>query len=237
MYPEDSIQSIFGQDGWWVEDSEHKLKRGSLVLAFVPHVDQLPYTLEPVGRRQPDQHDEATVKISPLRTRKARKSSNLPVAAMPLHTGEVLTAYRAKKRPCLVIGCGGIPVDRGLVRGSPRSSTATTALVVPYYGVDQAGGRRSGYNPAFVERVRHGSYPQFFWDRLPISGPEESMLRLDHLQPIGTHHNSYEFSGFALDGEAMDVIDEFLRWLIWGGVAKDSLFAQYREEINAEYGE
>lgn len=157
---------------------------------------------------------------------------------MPMHAGEVQTVYRAKKRPCLVIGCGGVPVNTELVKRSPKRSTAKTTLVAPYYGVDRTGGRRAGYNPDFVERVRHGTYPQFFWDRLPISGsPEGSILRLDHLQPVGTHSLSYEFSGHTIGAEAMEVIDEILRWLIWGGVDKDGLFAQWREELMAELGD
>ena len=235
MYPEDSIQWLVGESDWWVPDADHKIRRGSLIFAFVPHVDQLPYTVEPVGRRQPDQHTAAEVKIAPLRTRKARKTSNLPVAAMPLHAGEVWAAYRAKKRPCLVVGCGSSDVDRKLVRGSPKRATAPTVLVVPCYGVDQ-GSKRAGYNPVFVERVRHCEYPQFFWDRLPVSGPEESILRFDHLQPIGTHYNSYEFSGYALGSDALDVVDEYVRWLFWCMVSPESLLALFREEIDSSLG-
>ena len=236
MYPEDSIQAAIGPESWWVKDPDSGIKRGSLVLAFVPYVDQIPYTIEPVGRRQPDQHHEATVKIGPLRTQKARRTSNLPVAAMPLHHGEVWTAYRAKKRPCLVLGCGGVAVDRNLVKGSPKRSTARMTMVAPYYGVDQSG-NRAGYNPVFVERVRHGEYPQFFLDRLPLNGgPEESIMRLDQLQPIGTHHLSYEFTGHALGPEGMEVIDEYIRWLLFGGVSRNSLFALFREDIAGVFG-
>ena len=66
MYPEDSIQAVSGASDWWVQDAKHEIRRGSLIYAFVPHVDQLPYTVEPVGRRQPDQHTAAEVKIAPL---------------------------------------------------------------------------------------------------------------------------------------------------------------------------
>ena len=53
-----------------------------------------------------------------------------------------------------------------------------------------------------VERTRHREYPQFFWDQLPISGVEESILRLDHLQPIGNHHNAYQLSEYKLNNDA-----------------------------------
>lgn len=103
-------------------------------------------------------------------------------------------------------------------------------LVAPYYGAGRHG-YRAGYRPEFVERVRHCEYPQFVWDHLPFPGGEESILRLDHLQPVGTHYAAYKLSGFKLSEAAMEVIDEILSWLVWGGVPADSLVAMYRQEI------
>ncbi len=62
-----------------------------------------------------------------------------------------------------------------------------------------------------VERTRHREYPQFFWDQLPISGVEESILRLDHLQPMGTHHDAYQMSEYKLSDDALEVVDELFR--------------------------
>ena len=236
MYPDDCIQAIIQPDDWWVENEDKKLCRGAIVFAFAPHVDQVPYTIEPVGRTQSDQHTAANVRVSPLRIKQPRNRTDLPVAAMPLHAGELWTAYRAKKRPCLVIGSGNPSVDGALTRGMPKHSTAPTVLAAPYYGVDR-NGKRAGYKPEFVERVRHCEYPQFMWDRLPISGPDESILRLDHLQPIGTHHNSYEMSDYKLSNDALEIVDDLIRWLIWGGVLAGSLIALYREEIEDLFGE
>ena len=87
----------------------------------------------------------------------------------------------------------------------------------------------------FVERIRHCEYPQFVWDKLPIGGPDESILRLDHIQPIGMHYNSYDLSGYELGSDALEVIDEYIRWLIWGGVEEDSLIALYRSEIESTF--
>lgn len=235
MYPDDCLQSIIQPEDWWVENGERKLCRGALVFAFTPHVDQVPYTIEPVGRTRADQHNSADVRVAPLRIKQPRSRTDLPVAAMPLHAGEVWAAFRAKKRPCLVVGSGNPSVDGTLTRGMPKHSTAPTVLAAPYYGVDQ-NGKRAGYKPEFVERVRHCEYPQFVWDCLPITGPNESILRLDHLQPIGTHHNSYELSEFRLSDDALEIVDELIRWLIWGGVLEDSLIALYREEVEGMFG-
>jgi hypothetical protein len=229
-FPEDCLQSIVGGQNWWVEDTTQQVSRGTLLFAFAPHVDQLPYTFEPVGRTDATRHDSAVVKVAPLKVDQPLKPTALPVAAMTLHEGEVWAAYRAKKRPCLVVGCDHPTVDSNLTKGMPNNSTAATLLVAPYYGAGR-NQQRAGYRPEFVERVRHCEYPQFVWDHLPFAGGEESILRLDHLQPIGAHYAAYKLSGFRLSDTAIEVIDELLGWLMWGGVAPDSLVAMYRQVI------
>ena len=236
MYPDDCVQSIIHPNHWWVANEHKQLCRGALVFAFLPHIDQVPYTVKPVGRVQADQHDTAEIKIEPLRIRQPRKQTELPVAAMPLHAGELWAAYRAKKRPGLVVSANHNPIDRKLTKGMPNRFTAPTILACPYFGADQDG-KRSGYSPQFVERVRHCEYPQFFWDKLPIDGPQESILRLDQIQPVGTHHNSYQLSAFKLSDDALEVIDELIQWQIWGGVRADSLIALYRQEIESFFEE
>lgn len=232
MFPDDSVQAIISPSPWWEKSEVKRLERGCLVSAFVPHVDQVPYTVKPIGRSQAERHESAEVDIAPLRMRDRRIKEDLPVAAMTLHDGEVWTAYRAKKRLCLVLGSNVPTVDDGLRRGMPKRSTAPVVLVAPYYGADRDG-TRAGYNPALVERIRHAEYPQFFWDKLPVSGSKESILRLDHMQPVGTHYNSYELFEFKLSENAMELVDDFVQWLLWGGVPDDSLILDYRREIES----
>ncbi len=235
MYPEDCVQSIIQPDDWWISNTDRVLCRGALVFAFVPHVDQVPYTFEPIARTEATRHDSATIQVAPLRIGQPLRRTELPVAAMPLHAREVWSAYRAKKRPCLIIGAAFPHVDQSLTRGMAGHSTAPTVLATPYYGATRDG-QRGGYNQAFVERIRHCDYPQFLWDQLPISGAEESILRLDHLQPIGNHHNAYQLSEYRLSDDALEVVDELLRLLIWGQIPEDSLIAMYREEIRSTFG-
>lgn len=237
MYPEDCVQFIVNPTDWWIENKEKTLCRGALVFAFAPHVDQVPYTFEPLGRKDADQHDSARVKVSPLRVNQPLKKTDLPVAAVPLYGGEVWAAYRSKKRPCLVIGSASPPVNRELTKGMARHSTAPTILTAPYYGATKDG-KRGGYRPELTEQIRHCKYPQFLWDCLPISSKtQESILRLDHLQPIGAHHDSYQLTGYKLSSDALEVIDELLQWLIWSEVQEDSLIAMYRAEIEATFGD
>ena len=176
MYPDDCIQSIIATPReWWITNKSRQLCRGALIFAFIPHVDQTPYSFEPVGRKRADEHREARIRVTPLKVNNPLIQTELPVAAMPLNRGEVWAAYRAKVRPCLVLGSIDTPtVESNLVRGMPKYLSAQTILVAPHYGADK-NGKRAGYNPEFVERIRHCEYPQFIWNPLPIKGgPSES---------------------------------------------------------------
>jgi hypothetical protein len=233
MYPDYCVQQIIAdpKNNWWVRNEEGTLCRGAIVFSFVPHFDQTPYTFEPIGRTAATEHNRADVKVEPLKVDRPLKQVALPVAAAPLYRGEVWAAYKAKKRPCLVLGDNAAAVDKSLTLGMPKSSSASTVLVAPYYGADKDG-TRAGYNKDFVERIRHCEYPQFIWDMLPLNdGPEASILRLDQLQPIGTHYNSYKVSDFKLSKIALEIVDDVLKWLIWGGLPEESDVLAYKELI------
>ena len=230
MYPTDSIQSYVLP--WWEEYNEKTLKRGCLIFAFMPHVDQVPNTLTPVGRKNAEQHDKAIIRVSPLRIKGPRSKEDLPVAALSLFDGEIWTAYRAKKRPCLVLSTEPPEVQNSIRSGMPKALTSPTILVAPYYGADKDG-TRSGYNLGLVERIRHAEYPQFFWDQLPIRGPKESILRFDHIQPVGLHYYAYELSGYALSDEAVGlIIDDWLTWAFQGGIPEGSFILDYQNEAD-----
>jgi len=233
-FPTDSIQYIC--DSWWEDCDKNKLTRGALIKAFVPHVDQVPNTLIPIGRKDAGEHNKAIIEVSPLQIKAPRPKEKLPVAALSLHEGELWTAYRAKKRPCLVIGTKQPQVDNALRRDMPKKLTSPTLIVAPYYGADQDG-NRAGYNPELVDRIRHTEYPQFMLDYLPIPGPEHSILRLDHMQPVGLHYQAYEHTGFCLSAEAVELIlDDWLQWLFYGGLPENSFILDYQKEIIAAYG-
>lgn len=233
MFPTDSVQSIVAS--WWDKSDKKEVKKGSLIYAFVPHVDQVPITLIPQGRKEAEQHDKAILNVTPLRINDHRPKEALPVAALSLNEGELWTAYRAKKRPCLVIGIKQPEVNNALRRDMPKKLTSPTLLVAPYYGADKDG-KRAGYNQKLVERIRHAVYPQFLLDQLPIGGPKESILRFDHIQPIGFHHYAYEHSGFCLSDEAIEnILDDWLQWLFYGGLPPDSILLDYQKEIMSFY--
>jgi hypothetical protein len=138
----------------------------------------------------------------------------------------------------LVITAEQKKVDDKYRRGLPRISTSPTLLVAPYYGADQDGSR-AGYNPKFAERVRHAIYPQFMLDRLPLDrGPTESLLRLDHIQPVGMHYYSFEHSGYELSEEAVEsILDDWIMWVLLGKFPADSLILDYQNQIKSIFGE
>jgi hypothetical protein len=233
MFPTDAVQNIC--DSWWAENN-NELKRGALLYAFLPHVDQIPVTLREEGRNDPTSHDRAILNVTPLRIQDHRPKKALPVAALSLDEGELWTAYRAKKRPCLVIGEEPPSVDNALRRDMPKKLTSPTVLVAPYYGVDKDG-RRAGYNAPLVERIRHAEYPQFLVDQLPIGGPKESILRFDHIQPIGLNDYAYEHTGYCLSDEAVEsILNDWLIWVFYGGLPPESILIDFQNDILSIYG-
>ena len=229
MYPDDSIQAYAGE--WWVIDNSKEIKRGRLIKGFIPHVDQIPWTLIPTGRTDPTDHSKANYTLEPLRINKPSQTYKLPVAALPDFEGEVRTVYRAKKRPVLIISTGGPDVPKELSRGKPGWQTAPTILVAPYYGAHK-GEKRSGFKPEFIERIRRCEYPHYIWDMLPLSNDvDESILRLDHIQPIGRHYESYEWSQYCLSDEAMLILDEWLHWFLEDDLPEKSTLLEFRKGL------
>ena len=126
--------------------------------------------------------------------------------------------YRAKKRPMLVLSGSGSPVEAALRVGAARHQTNPTILAAPYYSCE------SRWNKEFVARIMRCSYSQYMFDILPGHGGRESILRFDHVQPIGAHGEAYEPVGFTLADLALDLVEQQFRWFRTGVLAKDELF-------------
>lgn len=227
-YPDDSIQSVL--EHWWDKDDTYDFRRGRLIRTFIPHVGQVPYTIEAQGRSEPTDHKHAYVRIAPLDLKRTFKKPLLPVAAMPGFGNEFRLLYRAKKRPALIISEGGPQVEK--TRGKPGWQFAPTVLVAPFYGADE-NEKRSGFPSEFVKRVRRCEYPQYFWDILPIAGSTvESIMRLDHIQPVGRHYKSIEITKYCLNEDAQLVMDEWFIWLAKGYLYEKSFLAEYKKEMS-----
>jgi len=213
-YADDTIQAYVSP--WWITDNKRDYRRGRLIKAHLPHVHQVPFTLIPTGRGDdPTDHSKIRYTMKELKLLDKNERSLLPAAALVVPEGENILAYRAKKRPALIISSGGDEISDSLRRGQPMWQTTPTILVIPYYGV-ALNGKRAGFPEEFVQRVKKAEYPNFHWDRLPILGEQEkgSICRLDHILPLGRHHDSVEFTEYCLSELAMEIMSQWLRWLV-----------------------
>jgi hypothetical protein len=234
--PEDSIQNLF--DSWW-EVNEGAVVRGSLVKAYVFYPEQEAYILDPVGRKKPTEHTSAEVKIKKFRLSERTSRSDLPVAALTLLPSEQWAVLKGKVRPCLIIG--KTPMETGLdvkqEQGMAKHAKTSPLFIAPFYGADQDGSR-GGFPLKFVEGIRHARCPQLFADYLPDLSRRKvktSILRFDHIQPIGDHYNSYKSLGYKLSEDALEVIDTWYEWYLKGGVQKESYLYYFMEEIKKNF--
>lgn len=233
-YPEDSVQHYLSE--WWIEDQNKQIERGRLLWAWVPHVDQVPIVMIPEGRTEPINHRSATVRFESFHPQQTVTPPQLPVAALPHYPGEVRFVYRVKRRPVLVLGLEGNEIPNRFRLGQAKHQTALTLLVLPYYGAESSE-NRAGWNPAFVERIRRAEYPQYMWDTLPTqSTTHESILRFDHIQPIGSHHQTHQWTQFRLSDEALALVQEWFLWHLTGFMRKDGPLYEIREFIDTEFG-
>jgi hypothetical protein len=227
-FPEDCIQSIVNE--WWTVADDRDVKKGRLLWTHVPFVDWLPYELVPESRASATEHARVLFELRQRRFSQSRAPSNLPIAALPQNPGETYSVYCAKRRPVLVLSAGGTEVDSALTRRQGRWQRTQTLIVAPYFGAERSAQRR-GWNPVLAKKIKHAEFSQFFWDKLPILGADESILRFDQLQPIGRNHEAFEATPYKLSGEAMDVVEEWLEWYLFGRVDPDGVLQLARQDL------
>jgi hypothetical protein len=220
-YPDICPQSLV--EPWWEKDTGDDFKAGRLVWAFLPHVDQVPYTVKPLGRNEPTEHRTGIMSVKRFEIGALAKKKDLPVSAMPVYENEMLCIYRTKKRPAIIISKGGTFVENQLTKGKSKWRTNRTVLLAPSYSV------REAFSFDFCERVRRCEYPQFMWDDLPIGSSDKgSIVRFDHLQPVGRSKKSIEFTEYCLSNKAMAFIMNWVDWLISGYMDPNSEFCESR---------
>lgn len=228
-YPENSLQNLVAP--WWIVEGTKDFRRGRLVRAFVPHVGVEPWALDLLDRPDATDHTKANYAIRPLRIHDPRRQPPLPLALWPAFENEVLTVFRAKQRPALIISEGGYDVPDSLRKGSAKWTTQKTVLIAPYYGVEQSA-TRGGWPVQLVERIIRCEYPQFLWDLLPINkNPTGSILMVNRIQPIGDHHNSLAWTQFCLSDQALEVLDEWLMWFATGQMEEEGTLPTFQELI------
>lgn len=225
-YPDDWLQAL--SSPWW-EKTTGPIRRGRLLKAYVPHVNQVPLTMIPTERSDPKRHDRFEGTISELRVNASRRSIQAPVAGLPLHKGEVRTIYRAKFRPVIVLNDFGKKIPKTFEAGSGWF-VSPTLLVAPYYGADQDG-TRGGLSDEAKKRVRCCEYPQMMLEMLPIGGTTTSVLRFDHILPIGDSPASYQATEFTLTPNGLEVLDQWFLWATTGSLIKDGTLETFKDMI------
>lgn len=86
-----------------------------------------------------------------------------------------------------------------------------------------------------VEKIRHGTFSQFFVDQLPLrKSSQDSILRFDQVFPLGNHTDAFSNTGYRLSDKALELIEEWFLWYLQGTALEDSmleLFFQHIEDI------
>jgi len=241
MYEDGTLQSFFHSEAspWWTVNKNKELCPGRLLMAFVPHTDLIPNVLIPESRSEATVHNRINYRIEDFSVANPPPNPKLPTAALQDFPGERKFVYRAKKRPVVVVSLGGPEIPKDLRPGTkPKWQTAPTMLVAPYYGSEE-NDFRAGWHGALVERIQRCEYPQYMWERLPINNPSrESILKFDHIQPLGRHYKSFEMTDYVLCDEALEVLNDWLMWLTRNEMPEKSSLYEIREsllEINGSY--
>lgn len=230
-FPEASIHNLTGN--WWEATPDRSIRRGRLLRAIVPYPDMKPFRLLPEGRGDDaKQHQRANYRVEEFRVGDPPGDvSALPVAGLPLRGGETHVVRRGKTRPVVVVAMPGTPVEESFRRNAASWQHRPAVLVAPYYGV-QADGTRAGWNPEFVARIQRAEYSQYVWDILPVDGlPGGSILRLDHLFPIGADPANWVASEYRLRDDALAILDEWLSWHTSGAIVEGGILDFGRAEL------
>lgn len=215
MYPDDAIQSLIAP--WWTTTQSTTLARGRLVHAYTQHADAHSFVLTVEGRKEPTDPSRARMHLAPMHADVPTRAPSPPSPALPLDAGEAWCVRRARWRPCLVVAVTGPAVHRPLRSAAHEAPpVGPSLLVAPYYEV-------ASLEPAFVARARRAEYPHCVWDRLPLAGNREVILRLDQVQPLGRDPLGFEWSEHALGPGALAALDAWLQWNLTGTLAPGDL--------------
>ncbi|WP_437996860.1 hypothetical protein WMF26_38890 [Sorangium sp. So ce185] len=163
---------------------------GQLAWTPVPHLPEQPDVIEAIRVNDSD-HEVAMAKYARMTDVhfKHRPYKRYPILNINLEPTEELVAFKAKRRPCVII-CANATQLGNIDRNAPSHHEERRIVAVPIYG------RRSedepkGFGPILAVRVEHLMYRQFFpiapWQepRRGIDGAESlkgGIARFDRLQ-------------------------------------------------------
>jgi hypothetical protein len=164
---------------------------GQIVWAPVPNLNPQPHVIEP-RRLVSTSHATAAASFVPMNDTHFTRASNnaLPILNVRLGETEELLAYKAKKRPAVVVGVGATKLG-GLGDETKPHHEEDRLVIAPIYGI-RSEDDPSGFGPILAARIDCLMYRQFFpiapyterrRDRPPNScNLEIGVARLDRLQ-------------------------------------------------------
>lgn len=220
-YPDDAFQCVFNE--WWTEDPPRRgtFNRGRLVWVPALDIKATPTELSVEGPDEPRDHTTAKATMRAFHVGRRQTSTATPAAGVPLHEGELCLVHKAKRRPALILGTP--PPPAAALLADSKHHHGSPILIAPYYGC-------AGHPPEFLDRVRRAEYPQFMWEQLPLgSDPEGSLLRMDQIQPVGRSIASCEETDWCLSSEALELLDQWVSWLLVGAPPAGSVLEETRE--------
>lgn len=221
MYPDDSIQSMVAP--WWVAERGDLLSRGRLVYTYAQHAEPHPFLLTAEAKKEPSDPSRVRLRLEPFQTDDAPRAPSPPTPALPFEAGEAWSVRRVRRRPCLVLGVSGPAVHRPARTAVREAHGSPALLVAPYYDA-------AGLDAGFVARVRRAEYPHCVWDRLPMEGEREVILRLDLMQPMGRDPLGFDWTEHALSAGALAVLDAWVGWSVMGVLGAGDL-GDFRELV------
>jgi hypothetical protein len=134
------------------QEERYKFHAGQFCRAPVPYVPSChPLSLLDIKDYDPLNETRITFRIVPA-TANAFRDRHIPIKALEWETDEEIFPLKAKKRPVLIVSTE--QYDATAVRTPDR---LITYLVAPVYSVS------ADHDPAFIARMRHLEYNQFFY--------------------------------------------------------------------------
>lgn len=192
---------------------------GQIVWAPVPNLEATPMVIE-AERPIPTSHGAARARFTPLDDKhfSRKKIYKLPILSLHLGETEELLAFRAKKRPCVIVGTSSTLLQDAAEKAVPEHHREERVVVAPIYDLSSEEDPK-GFDTVMATRVRHLLYRQFFpiasWTetRTGVQGAlslREGILRFDRLQFIFPAPPALVPWPLALTEEVMELLHAWL---------------------------
>lgn len=216
------MQSWIGDFYQRVPPEEHySFHMGQFYWAPIPYVPPCsPLHILDIQSYDPLNESRISFKIVPA-TKNVFKDRHVPIKALEWQTDEEIIPLRAKKRPVVIIS-----QEQHDVAAVRTPDDLVTYLVAPVYSITP------DHDPAFVARIKHLEYNQFFYLAEDSRfNRREAFARLDRIQPA--HKRLMEPIPVRLSESAWMLLKAWVIYYLTGEL--DELIADIRSELLKEF--